>query len=136
MKLSISEILQKVSRTQGRNAKIEMLRQNSSPTLNTILKCAFDPNIKFQLPETDPPYKPNDLPDCEGLLYNEIRKMYLFIEGGKPELPQHKREYLFIQMLETVNEDDAKLLLNVKNKRTGYKTITKKLVEEAFPGLI
>jgi hypothetical protein len=40
---------------------------------------------------------------------------------------------MFIEMLEAVDFDDAKLLVAVKEKKLPFKTITKKLVMEAFP---
>ena len=62
--------------------------------------------------------------------------MYLFIENGSPNLSQAKREMLFVGLLETIDPEDAKLLLAVKNKEIPYPTITKKLVNDAFPGFL
>jgi hypothetical protein len=38
-------------------------------------------------------------------------------------------------MLEGVHPEDAKVLVNMINKKP-YKSITRKVVEEAFPGLL
>jgi hypothetical protein len=62
--------------------------------------------------------------------------MYLFIEGGNDNLKPVRREYLFVQLLENVNKEDARLLISVKDKTIPYKGITKKLVEELYPGLL
>ena len=45
-----------------------------------------------------------------------------------------KREIMFIQMLEGLQAEEAKLLLNVKNKnlQTVYSGLTSELVREAF----
>jgi hypothetical protein len=40
---------------------------------------------------------------------------------------------MFIEMLESVDFNDAKLLLALKEKKMPFKSITKKLVMEAFP---
>jgi hypothetical protein len=58
------------------------------------------------------------------------------MEGGNPNLNAIKREQIFIQMLESINADDAELLVAMKDKKSPYKNITKDIVVEAFPGLI
>ena len=70
------------------------------------------------------------------MLYGSLRKMYLFIGEGNPAVTKNKREILFVNMLESLDPEDAKLLLAVKDKKMPYKGITKKLVTETFPGLI
>ena len=102
-----------------------------------LLKYTFDPNIEFDLPEGAPPYKENDVIDEDDSgLYAEDRRLYLFIKGGNPDLKPVKREMLFIELLENINPKEAKVLLAVKDKKLPYKGLTKKLVEEAFPGLL
>jgi hypothetical protein len=135
MKLSISEILQKASEMKDEAARINWLRQNNSVALETILRGAFDPSIKWLLPEGNPPYKPNDLVDQHHRLFTEIRKMYLFIEGGNPDLKQLRRESLFVEILETVDPEDAKLLLAVKEKHLPYPGVTRDVIRKAFPGI-
>ena len=106
MKLSISEVLKKASAIKEENARIGWLRQNSSTTLQMILRGALDPKVKWLLPEGAPPYKENDLVDQESVLYSESRRLYLFTEGGNPNLKQTRREYLFIQLLESIDKED------------------------------
>lgn len=136
MRLSISEILKLASKNKSTDKKVEVLRQYASPTLTTVLKYALDPTIKWALPEGAPPYKPNVYPDQHGVLYAETRRLYLFIEGGNPNLTKWKRENLFIQFLENIDPEDAKLMIAVKDKTLPYKGINIKVVNEAFPGLI
>jgi len=136
MKLSLSEILKKASDFDKKQDRIDYLRQNDSPALRALLKYAYDEKVKFLLPEGEPPYKPNELPDQEGTLYSELRRLYLFIEGGNPNLKPTRREYLFVQLLETIDKEDAKLLIAVKDKKIPHKGITKKFVEELYPGLL
>ncbi|RPF76754.1 MAG: hypothetical protein CBE14_001955 [Rickettsiales bacterium TMED254] len=118
--------------------KIKHLQMNSSPGLKMILGYTYDPNIKWLLPESDPPYKQNSTADNEGQLEYETRKFYLFIDGPsetQQNLKPMKREQLFIDMLENLNPGDAKLLLAIKNRKLPYKGITKAIVKEAFPNL-
>lgn len=136
MRLSISEILNKVSEIPSKKEKIEYLQKNQSRQLLDILRYAYDDRIKFLLPEGAVPYKPCPFPGQEASLYQESRRLYLFVEGGNPNLKQMKRELLFIQLLEMLDPNDAKLIVAVKDKKLPYKGVNKKLIEEAFPGLV
>lgn len=136
MKLGVAEILEKTSGMTSRSDRIRMLQENNSVALQTVLRGAFDPTIKWLLPEGKPPYKPNDLVDQEHIFYHECRKMYLFVEGGNPDLKQLRREALFVQLLETVSANDAKLLLAIKDKHLPYPGVTPDIIKEAFPGLL
>lgn len=133
MKPMISEILESCSKLKTRNEKIEFLKHHSpNLALRHILKFMFHPDIKFLLPEGIPPYKPCQIPNQEGRLYQEVRKLYLFVDGGNPDLKQVKRESMFIQLLESVDPKEAKVLLCMKDKKSPYVGITRKLVEEAY----
>jgi len=136
MKLSVAEILKKASEITDENQRIEWLRKNNSVALESMLRGAYDPKIVWLLPEGAPPYKANDLVDQQHRLYTEARKLYLFIEGGNPNLKQLRREALFIELLEAVDPDDAKLLLAVKEKHIPYPGVTKEVVTKAFPNIL
>jgi len=135
MQPGVSEILDKVSKLKKESDKIEVLKMSQCPALLTVLQGAFDSRIKWLLPEGVPPYRPNPAPETHNVLHSEMRKMYLFVEGGNPNLKQIKREALFIEMLESVHHEDAKVLLNIKEKKTPAKGLTKEMVNKAFPGL-
>jgi len=136
MKLSLSEILEKASKLSKNQEKIDFLRQHFSQPLGIVVKYALDPNIKFVLPEGEPPYKPNDLTGQETRLYSEARKLYLFLDTCTKNINKIRREALFIEMLENVDPKDAKLLIAMKDKKLPYKNLTLKLIKEAYPGLI
>jgi hypothetical protein len=136
LKLSVSEILKKASELNDEASRIDWLRNNNSVALESILRGAFDQTIKWLLPEGNPPYKPNDIVDQQHRLYTESRKLYLFIEGGNPNLKQTRREALFIELLEAVDPEDAKLLLSIKDKKLPYAGITPELVNKTFPGIL
>lgn len=135
MKKSIYNILKECSEPRTVKERVERLQQAGIPAVLSILKYAFDPNIKFLLPDGKPPYKPNQYVDQEGILYSELRKMYLFIEGGNPNLTTFKREMLFIQFIEGIDKNDAELICAVKDKKLPFKSITADIVKQAFPNL-
>ena len=136
MKLGVAEILEKTSSMTSRSDRIRMLQENNSVALQTVLRGSLDPTVKWLLPEGVPQYKPNDLVDQEHIFYHECRKMYLFVEGGNLDLKQLRRESLFVQLLETVSSDDAKLLLAIKDKYLPYPGVTPDIIKEALPGLL
>lgn len=136
MKLSISEILAQTSKLRAKQAKVDYLRENASGPLYQILKYTFDPRIVWALPEGVPPYKPTEAIDVQARLYQEARRLYLFVEGGNDNLNPIRRETLFIQLLESIDPDDAKLIASIKDKKMPYKGIDEALIKEAFPGLL
>lgn len=132
---TIMDAFEDLDKIKSVKDRVEFLKNIGSPILQQVLKYMFDPNIKFLLPEGPPPYKVSEF-DQPGRFLAEIRRMYLFIEGGNPNLSPVRREALFIQMLENVDERDAQLILCIKDKKSPVKGLTKKLVDETFPGLL
>ena len=135
-RVGIAEFFDKVSKLKKRDEKIQALQYNDSFEIRTILQGAFDPRVKWQLPEGEPPYNPNKLVDQENVLIKECRKLIYFIEGGAPNLKQLRRETMFVELLESVTPADAKLLCSIKDKKFPYKGITVDIVREAFPNLL
>lgn len=136
MKKSLYEILEICSKGKTVDDRVALLQQNASQALLTVLKYAYDPSIKFLLPDTNPPYKPTDFLDQENRLYSELRRLYLFVEGGNPNLTKLKREMLFIQLLESIDKNDAVLLCHIKDKKLPFKELNIKVIRKAFPDLI
>ena len=136
MQLGIGEILKNAAEKKTAQDKIEYLRANFNPTLGTILQGAYDDGVVWDLPPGVPPYKPSELVDQEGQLYTSARRLYLFAVGGHDTLKPIKREALFIEMLETISPLDAEVLVAMKDKKLPHKSLTKKLISEAFPGLV
>jgi hypothetical protein len=136
MRLGIAEILQKASEMRTENEKVDWLRKNDNIAIRMLLKMGCDKDLKWALPEGDPPYKPCPFDDQESMLFNEVRRMYIFHEGGNPNLKPKRREELFVQMLESIDKEDAKLVLGIKNKKIPFKGITPRLINKAWPGLI
>lgn len=134
----ISKIFEDTSKLRTKKERVRFLKSHyPNKTMLRLLKCTFDPNVQWELPEGAPPYRPfqESEPDISGL-YQEERKFYLFVKGGAPNLPQTKRETLFIQVLESLHPKEAELLIAVKDKNLPYKGITKEIVQEAFPKLL
>jgi len=132
----LHEILTKVNNAKDKPAKIAVLKKNDSIPLRQIIKGAFDPKIKWALPEGIPPYKENDAPAGpeHTTLFQEARRLWHFVEGADSKLPKTKKEMMFIQLLEGLHKDDAALMVAVKDKALNkkYKGLTDAVVKEAF----
>ena len=134
--LSFAEILDRVSKIKTKKEKVTFLRKYQTDALRMICKASFDPNIVWELPTGDVPYRQNDAPEGteHTLLQQEVRTLYHFIKGGNPQLGQNKREMMFVQMLEGLHADEAELLIAAKDKRLHrkYKGLSDNVVREAF----
>lgn len=130
----ISWILEYTSKLP-KEEQIACLQANGGPAITTILKYAFDPNIRWLLPEGPAPYTPCEFPNLDNMLYSEIRRLYLFVEGGNDNLNPLKREAMFIDLLESLLPADAELVVAIKDKKLPYEGLTADTVLKAFPGL-
>lgn len=133
-KKALSALLEEISQLKTKDEKIAALKQNDNSTIRLVLQGMYDPRVEWLLPEGVPPYKPNLDSGSEGFLLHESRKLYLFVKGGNDGVHQIKREKLFIDILEFVHPDDAKLLLQMKEKKP-IKGITKEIIGAAYPEL-
>ena len=136
--LSIPRIFEDVSAASSFEARRKVLLENESNPLKDLLKYAFHPDIKFALPSGAPPYKTVGSPDEYNptYLYPNIKKFYLYIEGGHDGLTQLRREQLFVLMLESLHPKEAAVVIQVKDKKLNYRGLTYKLVKTTFPEIL
>ena len=136
MNLSIYEMLENVQKEKTKPKRIAKLREyGDQKPLLTILDFTFDPGWQWLLPEGAPPYNPSPKEaDLQHMLKSEYRKLQYVVNTaqGKAMKPL-RRETMFIELLEMIDFNDARLLLAAKEKTLPFKAITKKLVMEAFP---
>ena len=68
------------------------------------------------------------------MLKADARRLQYFVNTPQGNaMKPLRRETMFIEFLEAVDPLDAKLLLAAKSKKLPFKSVTKKLVTEAFP---
>lgn len=132
----MSEVLQKVNNAKDKPKKIKVLRDYDNAPLRQVLKGAFDKKIVWDLPAGDPPYMANEAPKGteHGLLRNEAKRLWHFVKGADNQTTKTQKETMFIQILEGLHQDEAKVLLGMKNKSLNkmYKGLTESVVKEAF----
>ena len=136
MNLSVYEMLETVDKESTKAKKITKLREfSNTKALMVLLDFALDSGWKWLLPEGKPPYSPSAKEaDLQHVLKSDYRRLQYFVNTpqGKVMKPL-RRETMFIEMLEAVDYNDAKLIIAAKDKKLPFKTVTKKLVMEAFP---
>src|ERR1700756_4257704 len=141
MRFTIPEILQAVSDAKTHEKKVSILQNCASEVLEQVLQYNFHPDISFNLPEGECPYKrETDIPvgKSHTNLYKEGRRLYLFLKGQAPNLKPYKREQLFIEMLEGIHFTEADLIVAVKDKRLQdlYPGVTYECARDAFDRLL
>lgn len=132
--LGIAQVLEMTSKQKNKQEKIAFLQNNFSSTLADLLILALHPAVKWLLPEGSPPYTPNDMEDQEFMMFRQVKKLYLFLDGGGNHLKQVQREKLFVDVLQSLAPKDAELLIAVKDKTLPY-GLTGAFIREALPQL-
>jgi hypothetical protein len=137
------EVFNEIEKLNSFHYKLNYLRENSSFAIKTILQCNFSPNITLDLPDGAPPFRkdvmpPEMTPARIDKAIKVLGKMARF--PGQPAssgLSRIKLETLFINLLETVNENDANIIIAMKEKTLSkmYPSIDDTLVKAAFPEL-
>ena len=130
----MATIVEKIEAQTTKERQVDFLKLHSSYALKAVLGYGMDPGVKWLLPDGDPPYRPLfDASDQEGRFYVECKKLIYFVDNPEGrEVKPLKREQLFIQVLESVDARDAKLLLRMKNRQI---KIMPEAIAEAFPNL-
>lgn len=136
--LRVNEVFDRVAEAPNKKAKIEVLHNHNHRGIRDVLKGAFDDSIQFNLPTGAPPYTPASESAPGSSLLKQSKKFQYFVQTRDRPKANAKIETLFIRMLESVHPKEAEILVLMKDKNLDgkYKGLTKKLVSEAFPGLI
>ena len=95
----------------------------------------FDSKINSTLPEGATPYNKNDAPASdltETQLRFEFRKFKYFVTE---EVPQVRRETMWIELLEGIPSKEAEMIDLVKDGKWPFKNVTLDIVKKAFPNL-
>lgn len=108
--------MNKACEFKTREEKVAWLKKHNSQSLRTLLAVMYDKDTYvWNIPhDTPPPYKPSVHVESHGMLYRQTRKLRYFIKGFDGDgLSQYRREFLFIEMLESIDKEDAKFMIQV-----------------------
>lgn len=133
--LSLAEIVNKTCELKTKEEKVEWLKKNNSLPLRDVMMLMFNKDLEFLIPSSTPPYTQSEYPDSQGMLYQQSRKLKYFVKGYGDNVNPYRREQMFIEILESVHKDDAKLLLSMIKKKPP-KGLTLAVVNEALGNII
>jgi len=140
MQYLVSEFFDLLEKQPTKEGKINLLRQHNNDVVRTMLRLNFDHNLRWSLPEGEPPFnKILDRPMGfeQTTLQRELRRLYIWVNTTE-NITQLKREALFVGMLEGLHYTEAEIICLIKDRKLEekYPSITHELVMEAYPGLL
>ena len=133
---TLHSILIANSKKKKRETKVEHLRENDSTALRYALQVIFDDAVRFDLPPGPPPDSYNT--EGEKTLFDFVKEIPLFCKTKQQRnyAQALALEKKFMDVVEKLHPDDAKLLVAMKDKDVSKYKFDKQLVQDAFPGLI
>ena len=129
-----AELVAKESEDLAAQGIIVFSERNGAVKL--VLQWVFDDNINSTLPEGKTPYNRDEAPAsdlAQTSLRFESRQFKYFVTE---EVPQTRRETMWIQLLEGIPQMEAELMELVKDGVWPFKNITKNVAQKAFPEVI
>lgn len=119
--------------------KAKLREFGSYPPLNYLLAMNFDERIVWDLPEGSPPVKPThgENPDMFAPLASCIKRIMVCLKSDN-RLPAWKKENIFIQVLEGLNEKEQEILVSAKDKALTelYPWLTSEFVSSVYPDYV
>jgi len=137
---SVVEVLKLVEETKGKQSKVDILKQFTGRNdIKYALKAAFDPRVVFTLPDGLPdgfvigdPDTPEGAMDMAPERFIRVfKRMQYWVEGGSAQASQSKREEIFLNTLRSLEKSEAEFLLEIKDKKMPFKSVTKEICELA-----
>ena len=134
---SVAEIFSEASKIKTKKDKVEFLSQyRNRKDMEHIVKGAYHPAIVWLVPDGPLPegVQLSDVPgvDLADDRLNRAYRQFQYLVKGGPEMKQSKREDIYLNILRSVHESEAKLLLSVISKK--IPGISRALCIESFPG--
>ena len=139
---SIVEILGLVEETKGKQSKVDILKEYvERADVKYALKAAFDPRVEFTLPDGLPdnvvigdPDTPVGAMDMAPERFIRIyKRMQYWVKGGlaNSTSKQSKQEEIFLNTLRSLEKSEAEFLMEIKDKKMPFKSVTKEICELA-----
>ena len=134
---NILETLDLVGKAKTREEKRQILTDRDNFATRALLQLHYHPDVKWHLPPGKPPYTPGQVADSTpNSLHFEVKKFDYYVDPSPHDLPMLRRESMFVELLERVDPNDAKLIIAVKDRKLSYKGLSYKLVKDTWPDLL
>lgn len=136
----VYEILEELDSCTTKQRKVDLIntKYNNHTPLQYVLRWNFDRSIKSLLPEGEPPFdkerKDGDSPQA---LWSYLKMFPNFVDSAQGrQLPELKRENLFIEMLDALDLEEANVIVLAKDGKLEEKyDITIDVVNAAYPDI-
>ena len=136
----VYEILEELDSCTTKQRKVDLIntKYNNHTPLQYVLRWNFDRSIKSLLPEGEPPFdkerKDGDSPQA---LWSYLKMFPNFVDSAQGrQLPELKRENLFIEMLDALDLEEANVIVLAKDGKLDEKySITLDVVNAAYPDI-
>lgn len=136
---NVYEIFDDFKKATNKNERLEVLRKNDNYALRQVLLGTFEKGIEFDV--EIPKFNRVQIP--AGMSYSHMTsvldRVYLFVKDNqrRPVGLSTKRQIeLLIQILESIEEQEADVFISMLKKDLKIPYLTPTLVNEAFPGLL
>ena len=138
--MQVFEILGELDACTTKQRKVDLIntKYNNHTPLQYVLRWNFDRSIKSLLPEGEPPFdkerKDGDSPQA---LWSYLKMFPNFVDSAQGrQLPELKRENLFIEMLDALDLEEANVIVLAKDGKLDEKyDITIDVVNAAYPDI-
>ncbi len=131
---TLTEIFTSIQEAKTRVERQDILKQNDSFSLRTVLQMNYDSSIKLDLPSGKPPFTVNEAPGAN--LDKTIKLIGYCVVGSS--ISKMKKEASFISILESVAEEDANIICKAKDRKIekDFSRVSESLVKSVFPTLV
>ena len=131
---TLHEIFTEIQDAPSRAERQEILKENNSFSLRTILQLNFHEDIQLELPSGKPPYTCDDEP--YGKPEKKIKQLGKCVAGSAGN--SIKKEKMFIEIVESLTEKDANIVCLAKdgNIMKEFSRVSESLVKSVFPTLV
>lgn len=131
---TLTEIFTSIQEAKTRVERQDILKQNDSFSLRTVLQMNYDSSIKLDLPSGKPPFTVNEVPAAN--LNKTIKKIGYCVVNSS--ISKVKKEVTFISILESVLEEDANIICRAKDRKIekDFSRVSESLVKSVFPTLV
>lgn len=123
--------------------RVAYLQEHQTFAIRTIIQANFNPHIIFDLPGGAPPFNKDNMPpeNSMGRLDKQIKVLGSLIVREQPSvgLERLRKETKFLQLLESINVNDAMIIVAAKDKTIGskiYPILDRTLAVAAFPDIV
>ena len=136
----IFEVLEKTCELKDRDDRIAYLKEHAFKQVKSVLQLCYNDKVVLDLPYGKPPFEECPIGREPTSVQNAFKVIGVCVKGNR--ISRMEKEKKFIQILESINKEDALILCAAKdstlttlsNKK--YSKITKSLVEACFPEIL